>query len=144
MGNGSAVLIADGDLDCRRKVSNLLARIGHRTIEAANGVEALELAKEAHPALVLLEVNLAGVSGYEVCRELRDTFAGQIAIIFLSGSRTEPYDRVAGLLLGADDYLVKPLDSDELLAKSTALAPRCRDAQGPGAGDAARRRPDCA
>jgi DNA-binding NarL/FixJ family response regulator len=69
------------------------------------------------PALVLLDVNLAEVSGYEVCRDLRDRYGGDIAIIFLSGDRTEPYDRVAGLLLGADDYIVKPFDEGELLAR---------------------------
>jgi DNA-binding NarL/FixJ family response regulator len=57
------------------------------------------------------------VSGYEVCRELREAFNGDIAIIFVSGERTEPYDRVAGLLLGADDYIVKPFDDGELLAR---------------------------
>jgi DNA-binding NarL/FixJ family response regulator len=69
------------------------------------------------PALVLLDVNLAEVSGYEVCRELRDRYGSDIAIIFLSGDRTEPYDRVAGLLVGADDYIVKPFDEGELLAR---------------------------
>jgi DNA-binding NarL/FixJ family response regulator len=69
------------------------------------------------PALVLLDVNLAEVSGYEVCRDLRDRYGSDIAIIFLSGDRTEPYDRVAGLLVGADDYIVKPFDEGELLAR---------------------------
>jgi two-component system, NarL family, nitrate/nitrite response regulator NarL len=66
---------------------------------------------------VLVEVNLPEVSGYEVCRELREAFGEEVAIIFLSAHRTEPYDRVAGLLIGADDYIVKPFDSDELLAR---------------------------
>jgi DNA-binding NarL/FixJ family response regulator len=57
------------------------------------------------------------VSGYEVCRELRDAFNGDMSIIFVTGERTEPYDRVAGLLLGADDYVVKPFDEGELLAR---------------------------
>ena len=82
-----------------------------------DGREALELANSARPALVLLEVNLAQVSGYEVCRELRDAFGEDMSIIFVSGDRTEPYDRVAGLLLGADDYVVKPFDEGELLAR---------------------------
>jgi DNA-binding NarL/FixJ family response regulator len=91
--------------------------MGYQTRQAQNGSEALEAARHVQPALVLLDVNLAEVSGYEVCRELRDRYGGDIAIIFLSGDRTEPYDRVAGLLLGADDYVVKPFDEGELLAR---------------------------
>jgi two-component system, NarL family, nitrate/nitrite response regulator NarL len=91
--------------------------VGYETRQARNGREALETARQVQPALVLLEVNLAEVSGYEVCRELRERFGDDVAIIFLSGDRTEPYDRVAGLLLGADDYIVKPFDDGELLAR---------------------------
>jgi two-component system nitrate/nitrite response regulator NarL len=57
------------------------------------------------------------VSGYEVCRELRDGFGDKISIIFVSGDRTEAYDRAAGLLLGADDYILKPFDDGEMLAR---------------------------
>ena len=60
------------------------------------------------------------MSGYDVCRELRDDFGSEIGIIFLSGQRTTPADRVAGLLVGADDYIVKPFDPDELLARVRA------------------------
>jgi two-component system, NarL family, nitrate/nitrite response regulator NarL len=66
---------------------------------------------------VLAEVNLPEVSGYEVCHELHDRYGDEIPVIFLSADRTEPYDRVAGLLLGAVDYITKPFDSDELLAR---------------------------
>ena len=91
--------------------------MGYETRQAQNGREALEAARQAQPALVLLDVNLAEVSGYEVCRQLRERFGDDIGIIFLSGDRTEPYDRAAGLLLGADDYIVKPFDEGELLAR---------------------------
>jgi DNA-binding NarL/FixJ family response regulator len=111
------ILVADGDQASRAQIRRLLARIGYETRTAATGRQALEAAHRERPALVLLEVNLAEVSGYEVCRELRDTFGADIWIIFLSGDRTEPNDRVAGLLLGADDYIVKPFDEDELLAR---------------------------
>ncbi len=57
------------------------------------------------------------LSGYEVCRELRDAFGREMSVIFVSGERTESFDRVAGLLLGADDYIVKPFDDGELLAR---------------------------
>jgi DNA-binding NarL/FixJ family response regulator len=111
------ILVVDRNTGSRSQVANLLERVGYETRQARNGREALEAARQGQPALVLLEVNLAEVSGYEVCRELRERFGDDVAIIFLSGDRTEPYDRVAGLLLGADDYIVKPFDEGELLAR---------------------------
>jgi DNA-binding NarL/FixJ family response regulator len=111
------ILVVDRNTGTRSQVARLLERMGYETQQAQNGREALEAARQVQPALVLLEVNLTEVSGYEVCRELRDRFGHDIAIIFLSGDRTEPYDRVAGLLLGADDYIVKPFDEGELLAR---------------------------
>jgi DNA-binding NarL/FixJ family response regulator len=117
LGTTPLILVADGDEVYRAQVTTLLERIGCETIAAADGRQALEIAIRERPALVLLEINLSGASGYEVCRELREAFDGDISIIFVSGERTEPYDRVAGLLLGADDYIVKPFDDGELLAR---------------------------
>jgi DNA-binding NarL/FixJ family response regulator len=111
------ILVVDRNAGTRSRVAGLLERMGYETHQAQNGREALEATRQLQPALVLLEVNLAEMSGYEVCRELRERFGDDIAIIFLSGERTEPYDRVAGLLLGADDYIVKPYDEGELLAR---------------------------
>ena len=67
--------------------------------------------------LVVLEVDLPDASGYELCRELHEAYGDDLPVIFVAGRRTDPADRVAGLLLGADDYLVKPFDPDELLAR---------------------------
>jgi DNA-binding NarL/FixJ family response regulator len=75
---------------------------------------------------VILEVPLGGLSGYEVCHSLRAELGPDLPIIFLSGHRTESYDRVAGLLLGADDYLVKPYADGELIARLTNLCRRSR------------------
>ena len=111
------ILVVDRNSGTRSQVAKLLERKGYETEQARTGGEALEAARQVQPALVLLEVNLPEVSGYEVCRELRLWFGDDIAIIFLSGDRTEPYDRVAGLLIGADDYIVKPFDEGELLAR---------------------------
>ena len=118
------VLIADGDRASRERVASLLRQIGYEPKHAETGSQALDLAFRLRPALVLLEVNLSEVSGYEVCRELREGFGEEISIIFLSGNRTEPYDRVAGLLIGADDYIVKPFDPNELLARVLAARRR--------------------
>jgi len=95
----------------------VLRRVGYTTYEAETGEEALAAAKRERPALVILEVSLPGVSGYEVCRELKDEFGEALPIVFISGTRTEPADRVAGLLVGGDDYVTKPFDPNELLAR---------------------------
>ena len=128
MGAAPLVLVADHDESCRDLITGLFRRIGFETSEATTGPEALELAAGVQPSLVVLDVNLPEVSGYEVCRELRDEYDGQIGIIFVSRERTTPADRVAGLLVGADDYIVKPFDDDELLARARVslrrLAPR--------------------
>ena len=70
---------------------------------------------------MLLDVNLPDMSGYTVCRELRAEHGERLPIVFLSGYRTESMDRAAGLLIGGDDYVVKPPDFDELLARVRRL-----------------------
>jgi CheY-like chemotaxis protein len=106
------ILVVDGDAECRAVVTRLLQRVGYRTLEAQTGEEALVTLNGERPALVLLEVALPGLSGYEVCRELRAAFGEELPIIFLSGTRTERLDQIAGLLIGADDYVVKPFDPE--------------------------------
>jgi len=107
-------------------VVDLLERAGFETLEAETGEDALLAAAQATPSLVLLDVNLPGTSGYVVCTKLRQTLGHQLPIIFLSGDRTESFDRVAGLLIGADDYLTKPVDGDELVARVTRLLERAQ------------------
>ena len=111
------LLIVDDDAAFREFVSSLLARVGRPIVEAADGDQAVELALAERPSLVLLDVDVPGRSGYEVCRELRDVYGEDLPIIFVSGRRTEPLDLVAGLLIGADDYVSKPFRSAELLAR---------------------------
>jgi DNA-binding NarL/FixJ family response regulator len=118
------VLVADSDRSCRKLIAGLLRRIGIETAEAGSGPQALELVARLRPHVVLLEVNLSEVNGYSVCRELRDEYGRAIAVIFVSGERTTAADRVAGLLVGADDYIVKPFDDDELLARVRAALRR--------------------
>jgi DNA-binding NarL/FixJ family response regulator len=112
-----AVLIVDDDSGFRLMVAHALARAGIPSSQAATGEDALELAAANAPSAVLLDVRLPDIDGFEVCRELRDRFGDKLPVIFVSGERVEPHDRTAGLLLGADDYLVKPVDPDELLAR---------------------------
>jgi DNA-binding NarL/FixJ family response regulator len=79
--------------------------------------------RRERPALVILDIQLPGLSGYEVCRRVRDEESA-LPILFISGERTDELDRVAGLLLGGDDYLVKPFSADELLARVRSLLRR--------------------
>jgi DNA-binding NarL/FixJ family response regulator len=102
-------------------VSELLARLSLGTAEAASGAEALGAVRESRPALVVLDVRLPDVSGWEVCRELREELGEGLPIVLVSGEKRDSLDRAAGLLLGADDYLVKPLDPTEFLARVRRL-----------------------
>jgi DNA-binding NarL/FixJ family response regulator len=136
--NGSVVLVVDPDDEDRGQLATLLDASGYATIEVANGDDALDIAKRRSPGVVILEVVLGTTSGYEVCRVLREELGDELPIIFVSGTRTESYDRVAGLLVGADDYVVKPYAPDELLARVRRLASR---AQSRAALDASRLTP---
>jgi DNA-binding NarL/FixJ family response regulator len=117
MTTAARILIVDRDRHSRMLISRVLERVGYTTYETETGEEALAIAKRERPGLVVLETLLPGMSGYEVCRELKDEFGEELPIIFVSETRTEPSDRVAGLLVGADDYVVKPFDPNELLAR---------------------------
>jgi two-component system, NarL family, nitrate/nitrite response regulator NarL len=123
MTTAARILIVDGDHLSRGLMSRVLKRVGYITCEAETGEEALAAAQRERPALVVLEVLLPGVSGFEVCRELKDEFGEALPIVFVSGTRTDSGDRVAGLLVGGDDYLVKPFDPNELLARVRRLLP---------------------
>ena len=90
---------------------------GYVSLEASTGEEALEAAAAALPMLVVLDVHLPGISGYEVCRAFREEFGDTLPIIFVSGERTMSFDRFAGFLIGGDDYLVKPFALDDFVAR---------------------------
>jgi two-component system, NarL family, nitrate/nitrite response regulator NarL len=117
-------LIVDEDPGSRAFASGLFERAGFATEQAVNGGEAMALVRRVRPCLVLLDVLLPDVSGFEIARELRDEFGDDLPIVFISGERTQPLDRAAGLLLGGDDYVVKPADPDELLARARRLISR--------------------
>jgi DNA-binding NarL/FixJ family response regulator len=123
------ILIVDKDSGTRALLAHLFKRAGFVASEAATGEDAIAAARQKRPGLVLLEVCLPDVSGYEVAHELRDEFGDDLPIIFVSGERTEPLDRAAGMLIGGDDYIVKPFDPDELLARSRRLIFRSRRAR---------------
>jgi DNA-binding NarL/FixJ family response regulator len=120
------ILIVDEDEAFRAFASRLFDRAGFVTEEAVNGDEAMASVRRVRPCLVLLEVLLPDVSGFEIASELRDEFGEDLPIVFISGERTQPLDRAAGLLVGGDDYVVKPVDQDELLARARRLISRSR------------------
>jgi DNA-binding NarL/FixJ family response regulator len=117
----STLMVIDGDAESRVALSTALQRARYPTRQAETGEEALEQAARELPALVILETHLPGASGYEICREFKERYGDDLPIIFVSAARTEETDRVAGLLLGADDYLPKPVRADHLLARVRRL-----------------------
>lgn len=119
-----AALVVDDDTVSRDLVVELLSRAGFECEKATRGDQALMAARASRPWLVISDIRLPDISGYELCRELRDEFGEELGIVFLSADRTEPMDRVAGLLVGADDYMAKPFDPSELLARVRRLAQR--------------------
>jgi DNA-binding NarL/FixJ family response regulator len=126
IGIADAVLIADPDEEARDALARVLQAAGFHVVEATDGAEAVTKARECWPVAAILEIPLDTISGYEVCRTLRAELGPELGIIFLSGTRTESYDRVAGLLIGADDYVTKPSAPGEVLARLRAVTERTR------------------
>ena len=123
-GGGRVVLVAEDDESYRELLVTVLGAAGFTVRAVSTGAAAIDAAHREPPALAILDVNLPGLSGYEACRSLREEHGPELPILFLSGERTESFDRVAGLLIGADDYMVKPAAEDELIARARVLA--CR------------------
>jgi len=115
------VLVVEDDADIADVLRRTLRQEGHEVRSAGDGVEALQLAEDFVPDLVILDLGLPKLDGVEVCRRLR---AESDAPILILTARTETNDRVEGLDSGADDYLVKPFERKELLARMRALLRR--------------------
>jgi DNA-binding NarL/FixJ family response regulator len=118
------VLVVDDDELFVDSVCSLLDAAGYRSVAATTGEEALRIAREQAPLVVLLDIQLPKLNGYEVCRALREEFGRALAVAFVSGTRTEAVDVSSGLHVGADDYLVKPCDPSVLVARVAALMRR--------------------
>jgi two-component system, OmpR family, phosphate regulon response regulator PhoB len=128
---GERVLVVDDEPDIVALVAYHLARAGYRVSTAANGSEAVDVARRERPALVVLDLMLPGVSGYDVLQQLRASDRTRdIGVLLLTARREEP-DRIRGLSLGADDYLTKPFSPQELVLRVGAILRRL------GAGGAA-------
>jgi DNA-binding NarL/FixJ family response regulator len=123
------VLVVDGDPAYAGFIVGALNRAGFVGHHLASGENALEAVRALSPAAVVLEVILPGTTGYEICRELRQRYGDDLPIVFVSGERREAADRVVGLLIGADDYFVKPVDAEELIAHLRRLIAKSSGSQ---------------
>lgn len=122
------ILLVDDDPNIRQLVNLYLEKEGFEVTMAARGDEALKLFKESPPNLMLLDIMLPGMDGWQVCREVRKV--SNIPIIMLT-AKDETFDKVLGLELGADDYVVKPFDMKELVARIKAVSRRFQAVEAP-------------
>ena len=125
---GKKVLVVDDDVKTVELVKLYLNRDGYRVLTANDGNEALRLARENHPDLIVLDLMLPGMNGLDVCRTLRQE--SDVPIIMLTALTTDD-DRLAGLNLGADDYVSKPFSPRELAARVRAVLRRLPGERGP-------------
>ena len=121
---GERVLVVDDEADIVALVAYHLVKAGYRVSIASSGTEALEAARRERPALIVLDLMLPGISGYEVIEQIRAGEATRnIAVLMLTARRDES-DRIHGLSLGADDYLTKPFSPQELVLRVAAILRR--------------------
>ena len=125
---GKRVLVVDDDVKTVELVKLYLNRDGYRVLTAYDGLEALRLAQEAHPDLIVLDLMLPGMDGLEICRTIREE--SDVPIIMLT-ARTTDEDKLTGLSLGADDYVTKPFSPRELAARIRAVLRRLPGERGP-------------
>jgi DNA-binding response OmpR family regulator len=121
MAEQNTILIVDDEQQMRRLLSLHLQKAGYDTEEVASGERALEAVAKKTYRLILLDIMMPGMSGWEACRKIRQT--SSVPIIMLT-ARDEVADKVQGLKLGADDYITKPFEKEELLARVRALLRR--------------------
>ena len=112
---GKTVLIVEDEQNIVDILAFNLSREGYDTMEAYDGITGLQLALEHNPDLILLDLMLPGMNGFEVCRRIRET--GSTTPVLMLTAREEEADKVMGLELGADDYITKPFSMRELLAR---------------------------
>jgi DNA-binding response OmpR family regulator len=118
---GKRVLVVDDDVKTVELVKLYLNRDGYRVLTAYDGVDALRLAREGHPDLIVLDLMLPGIDGLEICRTLRAE--SDVPVIMLTAKTTDQ-DKLTGLDLGADDYVTKPFSPRELAARVRAVLRR--------------------
>ena len=125
---GETILLIDDDATLRELLADQLHTAGYRALEAADGAIGLRLAAEAAPDLIVLDVMMPGMSGWEVCERIRSK--SRVPIILLT-AKGEEFDKLRGFRLGVDDYVTKPFSFAELMARVGALLTRAQFAQAP-------------
>ena len=127
-GPAARILVVDDEPDIVALVVYHLAKAGYRVSSASTGHDALALARRERPALVVLDLMLPGMSGFEVLSEIRtDAGMSGVAVLMLTARKDEP-DRIKGLSLGADDYLTKPFSPQEMVLRVQAILRRTAQA----------------
>jgi DNA-binding NarL/FixJ family response regulator len=119
-----AILVVEDDVTIGDLLKEVLSNSGYVVRLVRSGEEAIDFVRREQPVLVVLDVHLPGMSGYEVCGWLRSRFRDSVPVMFISGERIEAFDRAAGLMLGADDYMSKPFSTEELVARVRGLLRR--------------------
>ena len=122
--SGERVLVVDDEPDIVALVAYHLAKAGYRVATASSGTDALESARRERPAIIVLDLMLPGMSGYEVLEQLRASEATRDVAVLMLTARREEADRIQGLSLGADDYLTKPFSPQELVLRVAAILRR--------------------
>ena len=115
------ILIVDDNEDIQEVLGTYVAKEGFEPVVAKEGFEALELFKKTDPSVILLDVMMPGMDGYRVCQKIREDSDVPIILVTAKG---EDYERVMGLDIGADDYIVKPFSGNEVMARVRAVLRR--------------------
>ncbi|NUO62478.1 MAG: response regulator transcription factor [Gemmatimonadaceae bacterium] len=136
MGAGERILVVDDEPDICALVAYHLAKDGYRVSTAADGNDALASAREEEPALIVLDLMLPGLSGFDVLERLRGEVNTRDVPVLMLTARRDEEDRIRGLSLGADDYLTKPFSPQELVLRVAAILRRTKLAPSAGSGDA--------
>lgn len=118
-----SILVAEDDRNTRAALVELLSAEGYQVAQASDGTEAKSMFDRQQPDMACLDVMMPGLSGYDLCRHFRNSNP-RMPILFIT-AKAEEIDKVVGLELGADDYIVKPFGTKEVLARIRAVARRC-------------------
>ena len=125
-GSGDRILVVDDEADIVALVAYHMLKAGYRVSTASGGAEAILAARQERPALIVLDLMLPGVSGYDVLKTLRDDVPTRDIAVLMLTAKAEEQDRIRGLSLGADDYLTKPFSPQELVLRAGAILRRTR------------------
>lgn len=120
------VLVVDDDERFVQFMAALLEGAGYCVVTATNADEATAASRQARIDVAIVDVVMPGRGGYSICRELREEVDPDLSVIFVSGERIDAIDRAAGIIVGGDDYLTKPVHPEELLARLERLLARSR------------------